>query len=273
MERTFDTPGRLEVVVRVPAGRVLVRASDRTATHVSIEGERSPEDIRIDVDPLPDGGHRVLVERRAKREGRGSVLGFLSGHDLLVVLEIPHDASLTCETGSADLHVDGPLGRLDFKTGSGDCRFADVSHDVAVKTASGDIQGSTIGGDLTAHTASGDVSAGAVGGRATVRTASGDIRLGPVNGSAQLTAVSGDVEVASLASGSATARSVSGDLILGVAEGIGVYLDVSSATGDVRSDLDPTPGSNPDGADLEITASSVSGDVRIRRAEARAANP
>ncbi|MGZ4149264.1 MAG: hypothetical protein ACXVQJ_04415, partial [Actinomycetota bacterium] len=56
MERTFDTPDGLEAEVRIPSGAVRVRASDRTTTHVVVEGFREPSDVEISLTPLPGGG-------------------------------------------------------------------------------------------------------------------------------------------------------------------------------------------------------------------------
>lgn len=267
MERTFDTPDGLEAEIRIPSGDVGVRASERATTRVKVEGLRDLSDVEISLTPLAAGGHRLLVEFRGKR------VRFLAlGRDIDVLLEVPTGTRVSCDTGSADLACDGTLGSLSYRSGSGDLRFAEVTGDVTAKSGSGDIEGTSVGGDLSAHSASGDISVDAVRGSATVRTASGDIRLGPVDGKLQTVSVSGDVKVSSLIEGTANIRSVSGDVEVGVAAGTGVYLDITSTTGDVRSDLDSgadagTPGETD--TQLELTASTVSGDIRVRRSAAR----
>jgi DUF4097 and DUF4098 domain-containing protein YvlB len=140
-----------------------------------------------------------------------------------------------------------------------------------VKTASGEVQARVVGGHLASSGASGDVQVEAVRGGATVRTASGDLRIGEVDGAVSVTGVSGDVSIGSLTSGSVQVRTVSGDIELGVEPGIGVWMDASSPSGDVSTNLDTTGSRPAEGSDLEITAASVSGDVVIRRAGARAA--
>ena len=60
-------------------------------------------------------------------------------------------------------------------------------------------------------------------------------------------------------------RAISGDVEVGVREGLGVWMDVSSTSGDVRSsleagrrdDVDPAP------PELELTLSTVAGDITI----------
>ena len=55
MEQTYDTPGGLQLEVRIPAGSIRVRAEETSQTHVTIQGERAPEDFRIVKDDLAGG--------------------------------------------------------------------------------------------------------------------------------------------------------------------------------------------------------------------------
>jgi Putative adhesin len=261
---TFDTPDRLTVELRIPAGDITVKAHDTAVTTVTIDGERSADDVRIDFDPLPDGASRLVLEYRERL--KWGVFGF--SRDLEVELAVPSGTTLVVETGSAELDVDGPLDSLTFRTGSGDLRFDAVGGRLSVKTASGGARGASVGGDVTFHTASGDLSVSNVGGNVVARTASGDVRLGAVGGSLQVSAVSGDVEVGSVVTGRTSIRTVSGDVEVGVAEGTGVYLDLGSISGDVTSDLEPSPGPAGD-ADLDLAIATVSGDARVRRAAPR----
>jgi hypothetical protein len=83
--------------------------------------------------------------------------------------------------------------------------------------------------------------------------------------------VSGDVRVDSVARGETSLRSVSGDMTVGVAPGATLWMDVSSVSGDTRSDLDPMDAAaGGGGVDLRIRARSTSGDIRLMRAEAPA---
>ena len=264
-ERTFETPNGLTLEIRIPAGQIRVRTAETTVASVRVDGERADDVIDITSTTLPDGGTRVIVECRSKRS-----FGFLGlGRDLDVTADVPVGTKLTVDSGSADLRTSGTLGAIAFRTGSGDCAFDEVTGDLTIKAASGDLKGRAVGGDLTSHGASGEVDVASVGGDVVVRTASGDLRLGLAGGSVQVTSVSGDIEIGSVRAGVVNARSVSGDVELGVAAGTGVFLDVSSTSGDVRSDLDAVAGTDDDAADLQLTAASVSGDIRIRRAAAR----
>ena len=264
MEQTFETPGGLHVEIRIPAGSVRVRVEDTAQTHLSVRGERSPDDFRIELTEIRDDGHRLTVEYR----DRGKLFGW-HGKDLRVELTIPLGSHVRCDTGSADLEVTGTVASLAFRSGSGACRFDDVEGDLNVKTASGDLAGTGIGASMTFNSASGDAQVRLVGGDVEGKTASGDFSLGAVGGSARLATVSGDVEIASLSTGSTSIHAVSGDVALGVTPDAQVYLDLHSMSGDTVSDLDMSGDGAGDGApDLELQVGTVSGDIRIRRASA-----
>jgi DUF4097 and DUF4098 domain-containing protein YvlB len=265
--RSFDTPGGLHLELRIPFGRIQVRAEDTTETRLEIRGERDPDDFRISLDELHAGGHRLTVEHRR----RGTMFGWGAG-DLRVDVTVPVGTEVAVETGSADLEVTGRIASLDLRSGSGECRFDAVDGDVTVKTASGGLSGNSVGGTLTAYTASGDARIRSVGGEVVWRSASGDISIGAATG-AQVNTVSGGVDVAGLRSGATTIRSVSGDVEVGVARGTRVYLDLGSTSGSTVSELDMSSDAGDGGADLDLHVTTVSGDIHVVRSAAAAATP
>jgi DUF4097 and DUF4098 domain-containing protein YvlB len=120
---------------------------------------------------------------------------------------------------------------------------------------------------VNVKSASGDVSVRTVGGTATVSTVSGDARLGETQGLASVTSVSGDVELDAVTAG-ARLNSVSGDLHVGARRGLSLWIDAQSVSGSVTSDLEVggAEGEGEGGAQVELRARSVSGDIRITRA-------
>ena len=64
-------------------------------------------------------------------------------------------------------------------------------------------------------------------------------------------------------------KAASGDISVGVAPGIGVYLDLSSLSGTVSSELEP--GEETEGADMTLSCRTISGDVQVSRAAPAAA--
>ncbi len=263
MEQTFETPGHLQLELHIPAGTIRIRAEETAQTHVSITGERTPEAIRISFDDVGQDGHRLAIEYRE----RGKLFGW-GGTEMRVDLTVPIGTAVSCDTGSADLEMNGRIGSLSFRSGSGNCRFDDVDGEVKVTVASGDLVGVSVGGGLSFHSASGDARVREVGRDVGGKSASGDVTLGTVAGSVRLSTVSGDVEIGSVAAGSTSVRSVSGDVEIAVARGTRVYLDIGSTSGDTVSELDMSDVAGAGGPDLDLQVSTVSGDIRVVRGPA-----
>ena len=68
-----------------------------------------------------------------------------------------------------------------------------------------------------------------------------------------------------MSAGGVSMNSASGDIQVGVAAGAGVYLDLSSLTGAISSELDETDGG--DDVRLQVSSRSVTGGIRITRAD------
>jgi len=261
MRQVYDTPDGLEVVLHIGAGDIDIDVRDTATTTVEIDGydDEAPPTVRCE--PQPGGGHRLTIEYRTKKKW------FAIGRGLEVRLVVPPSTTIEGSSGAADLDAKGTLGALSFKTGSGDLRFEDVSGDVQLVCASGDIEGRSVGGHLGFKGASGDIDVRTVGGGATVRSASGDIRIGRLDGPTIITVGSGDVTLPHVGPGSVNVRAISGDVAVGVRGGLGVWLDVSSTSGDVHSDLDSDRADGSGAApDLELTLNTVAGDITIDRA-------
>ncbi|HEX3300366.1 MAG TPA: DUF4097 family beta strand repeat-containing protein [Actinomycetota bacterium] len=263
MRQTYDTPGGLEVVMQFGAGDIDVEVRDTTSTTVEIEGydDESPPEVRCE--PASGGGYRLSIDHRVKRKW------FANGRALAVRLVVPAGTTIDGSGGAADLNASGTLAALTFKTGSGDLRFDDVDGDVQLTCASGDIEGHSVGGHLGFKGASGDIDVGAVAAGATVRSASGDIRIGRLDGSTVITVGSGDVALRQVGPGAVNVRAISGDVEVGVRSGLGVWLDVSSTSGDVHSGLEAERNGAGAAADLELVVNTVAGDITIERAGGR----
>jgi putative adhesin len=262
--KTFHTPYGLRLEVRIPAGTIHVRAEDRADTMLEITGERDPGDLRIELDEMPTGGHRLLVEVRSRSSFA------LFGREVKVGLHAPIGTDVTAETGSADVVVVGDVGSITVRTGSGDLSFDRSGSDVSVKVASGNVRGRIVEGKLSVDTASGDVKVDEVRDSAICRTASGDLELGAVGGSMDFSSASGDIRIGSAWIGVVQARTMSGDVTVGVAAGTNVWLDLSSKSGETVSELDAVDAPEGDANPLELRLSSMSGDVRVHRSKGAA---
>ena len=261
MQQTYDTPGAVTVALEIANGDVTINATDTERTSIEITGYDKSTPPRVSCESVADG-YRVTIEHRSKRGW-----GFSFARTVSFELTVPIGTRIDGATGSAELEVRGTLGSLAFRTGSGEVAFHEVSGDVEIVCASGDVSGDTIGGHLSYKGASGDLDIGSIAGGALVRSASGDLSIRRLDGSSTITVGSGDIELREVGAGSVKVRAISGDVEIGVREGMGIWMDVSSTSGDVHSGLDPVPrGEASDGdPQLELTVNTVSGDVDINR--------
>jgi DUF4097 and DUF4098 domain-containing protein YvlB len=266
---TFETPETVLVTVECPVGEVVVTTHDAPRTEVDVIALRNDdatreavERTRVEARPR-SGGHEVVVEvpRRS---------GSFFGREPRIRVEVraPEGASLTFQTASADVTVDGRLGVVRGKTASGDVTIPNAA-EIRVDTASGDLRIGDVAGAAQLRSASGDIKAGTVGGPLDAAVVSGDLRVAsaPLGGSAA--AVSGDIELGSVREGELVVRTVSGDVTVGVRQGSRVHVDVSTVSGDLKSELDLTDvEADTEGPLVDVRGKTVSGDLRLKRATA-----
>ena len=266
MQETYDTPGPVTVVLQLSMGSVEVAVHDEPTSAIEISGYEKDAPPRVELSTAPDGRYRLSVHHKTKK-----FWGFSFGRGLRIQLTVPVDTAIEGSGGAVDLEARGRLRSLAFKTGSGDLEFEDVTGDVELASASGDIEGRSIGGHLSFKGAAGDIDVASVDAGATVRSASGDIQIGRLDGSTTITVGSGDIELRDVGPGRVNVHAISGDVRVGVRQGLGVWLDVSSTSGDVQSGLDAAGRgeARSDAPELELTLNTVSGDVDVTRARAR----
>ena len=234
---TFETSQPPELRINIPSGDIRIETShDTTQTYVELSGPNE-EDARIE-----QRRDQIVIEVERKR-----LFGFKGDWHILVTA--PQGSRLDVNVASADVEANGRLGDVSVDSASGDVRLAAVDGRLEVNTASGDVRVEFVGGDLRINSASGDVVVDQHEHDAKIRTASGDVVLrSALQGKIDVTSASGDVEVA-------------------VRPGTKIYIDASSMSGDMSSELDvsDTP-SESGGPSLDFRARTMSGDVLVRRA-------
>jgi DUF4097 and DUF4098 domain-containing protein YvlB len=265
MERRFNTPGTPTIEVRLFAGRVEISTHDGDETVVHLEALRdnaasrkAVENARVEL-RKSGGDDLVLVDVRE----HSSFLKFSMGAEVEVRVQAPAGSNLKTSIASANMVGHGTFGSLEAHLASGDLSVDDVTGDAEVRSASGDVRITSVGGDLSVHSASGEVGIDRVDGSATMRTASGDVGLGVASSSVTVQTASGDVRLGSIAAGRVSVQSASGDLEVSIARGAGAYIDAKSMSGEVSSELEVEE-TVPGGSTVDLQATSMSGDIRIR---------
>jgi DUF4097 and DUF4098 domain-containing protein YvlB len=272
----FDTPGSVALQVRIPTGRVVVETIDEPRTEIELVplGRKGDEAIQqIDVSHDERGGrHIVSIEQRDRI--RWGPLQISWGGDVEVRVKCPVGAELEFSGASADFRADGSYGRVTARTASGDIRLGVVDGRLEVKTASGDVELERLETeDASLVTVSGDVEVGTITGRLTLRTVSGDVELGVARGPVSISTTSGDVDLRALEAGELRIQSVSGDARVGIGRGTKIFVDATSVSGSLDSELQVGDAAGSDAAAAEdsgdivpVHVKTVSGDVRLVRA-------
>lgn len=276
LRHVFDLDGPVRVDVDNPSGEIRVEAGESGRARVEADSDGGREGLDKVQVGLDHGVLRVVVPRGQRR-------WFGSGRGVVLRIVVPAGSAVTAQTESGELTLVGSLGDADLRAASGEVSVDEVTG-LRVRSASGDVRVSRVIGECRVATASGDVEIRDVGGRAQAETASGGIELGRVGGEVEVSTASGDVEVAD-AGGDLRARTLSGDVRLrrvggsrvqvtgasgdveiGVPEGVAAWLDLTSAAGDVDSELPDTGEPEPGTPVVEVRAVTASGDIRIHRA-------
>jgi hypothetical protein len=260
----YPAPDPIILEAKLPAGNITVSAEPIATAVVSLTPARSDkrgeELIAATTVEFSAGTLTVSVPDRVR---------LLGSTPLNLAVRLPHGSSCKLKTASADIRCSGELGSLDASTASGDVTVEQVTGPAGIHTASGDVRLDDATAEVQVSTASGDAQIVRAGGDVTVTSASGDVAIGRAEGSANVRSSSGDVRIDCITAGRGEVTTVSGDIGIAVPAGIGVYLDLSAMSGDVRSDLEPA-GSDGD-AGLSLHCRSISGDVRVVRAARSAA--
>ncbi len=273
----FETPGAVSLRIRIPSGRVVIGTTDEPQTEVELvpigrRGEDAIEQIQISHEER-SGRHVITVEQRNRIQWGPIQISW--GGDVEVRVNCPVGTELELSGASTDLRAEGTYGKVSARTASGDIRLGEVNGKLEVKTASGDVKLERVESDnATLATVSGDVEVGHAEGDLKLRTVSGDVELGVARGPVTISTTSGDVKLESLEAGELRIQSVSGDARIGVGRGTRIWVDASSLSGDLTSELtmgDDTPVEEDQDQPRDIVpvhVKTVSGDVLIVRATA-----
>ena len=269
MQHVFETPGPVELRISIGAGNVQIETAERDRTEIELIAlNRAAEEVIEQMSVTCDkrGDRYVVVVEEPKRGSWGFVQAIFNNAEIGVRVRCPEATDLELKTGSADGRVDGALSSAQVKTGSGDMSFDTVSNDLSVQSASGDVTAGDVGGDCAVKTASGDVRVTSVDGELVANLVSGDLNVDDARSSVTVQSVSGDQRIGAISSGEIKLQAVSGDVHVGVRPGLRLWIDATSVSGDMSSELDSVDAPSTESELVQLRAKTVSGDVAIVRA-------
>jgi DUF4097 and DUF4098 domain-containing protein YvlB len=267
-DHRFDTPQPVDLFVEIGRGLVDVTATETTESRVEIAG-RDAEQVSVRY----DGRQLSVVGPRQ----RGGLFG--ADNRLDVRITVPTDSDVVVRTGSADITVRGRVGTAQAKSSAGDLHLETATGPVLVESGSGDIHIGTAGDALKVKSGSGDVVIGDSAGTTSISTGSGDVRVatsraqtvvktgsgdlevGDSTHEVSLSTGSGDLVVSRARSGRVSAKGASGDVRVGIPAGVPVWTDITTITGQIRSNLNGAGRPEDGAAHVEVRARTVSGDV------------
>jgi DUF4097 and DUF4098 domain-containing protein YvlB len=258
----------LRIEIRNPAGSVTLEALEGAdSIDVRVEAlEAAAEDLLdqveievTDVDPDRVDSPRLLrisvPERTLWRTPRFGIR-----------VTTPPDATVRVAVASADVELRGRFARTELTSASGDLA-ADHCASLQLRSASGDARIGTVAGEAVLGSASGDLRLERADGGLKARTASGDVSVESAAGTVGITTASGEVSIGAIGEGRLKVKSVSGDVTVGVVPGLRLWLDLSTVSGRMKSELhDDGAGTGAGEPQLSISIRSVSGDQHILRA-------
>jgi len=123
-----------------------------------------------------------------------------------------------------------------------------------------------VGRNASVTQGSGSTVLAEVAGEAKVTTGSGHIEVGKSGDSLEAFTASGKIEIGRVDHGRVRAKTVSGKVTVGVAKGTAALLDVSTMSGRVRSELEPSAAPVDGEPHVELVISTLSGNVEVARA-------
>ena len=278
---TFPTPTPIDVAIDRGIGHVHLVAADRTDTTVDVRPTNPA--VAADVEAADRSTVDFVNGQLTVTVPNKKTLRTLFGRpgQVDVTIDLPSGSRVDADV-AAPIRGEGTLGestiatavgavrlertgRLKLRTGAGDVSVGRVAGGADLNTASGKIRVGAVAGAVVAKTANGEVTLGAVDGDVRVRTAAGDIAVERARGSVVAKTAYGSIRIGEVARGAVRVETAFGEVEVGVREGTAAWLDVTSGSGNVRSELTSTEGPGPADETVEIRGQTGWGDVVIRR--------
>jgi hypothetical protein len=295
--QSFEADGPVELDLGTGGGAITVRLTDEPGVHVEVRhdpGAGSPwaqgiTNLMSWVNtqfPQFSGqfgqfGEAVPAESSAEAEAvRQTRVDFTAGRlvvrapkelqlrnvPIAVSVQAPTGSHVDAGSGSGNVTISGAAGRLNLRTGSGRITTDQAEGAAKVDSGSGIVRLGPMAAGVRAKTGTADIEVQAVGAASTVVTGSGDVWLGAVSGDVLARTGSGRVTIANASSGELELHTGSGAIHVGVRKGSPAEIDLSSGSGEARSELDlsttPPAGKPP----LRVRGRTGSGSALVTTA-------
>ncbi|MEU1818988.1 DUF4097 family beta strand repeat-containing protein [Streptomyces roseifaciens] len=280
---SFDTPEPISATAHVEAGSIRFTAGARSDTVVEVlpRDPKKDRDVRTADQTEVTYAGGVLTVRTPK----GSLLGLGRPGIVDVTVELPTGSHVDVTGAWAQVLGEGRLGEVGVRTSSGDVRLdatgpltLTASHGsitvervegtAEISTSTGSLRVGTVDGPAVLKNSHGTTTVGAAGGDLRVRGANGDIVIARAEASVTAATAHGTVRVGEAARGILQLETSYGAIEVGIREGAAAWLDVHSASGQVRNTLTASeaPGKTED--TVEVRARTRYGNIDILRAKA-----
>jgi DUF4097 and DUF4098 domain-containing protein YvlB len=258
---TFQTPTPVRLRVEIPKGRIAVTASETHETTIELaaaHGDSLACDMIAEAEIAQHGDEIVVRIRRERR-----IFGF--GGDVEAEIRVPMGSAAQLGTGAGRVETHGRLGDVEAQTGAGAIRLA-ATAEAKARTGAGSITIAEVAGSADVKSGSGRVGLGRVGAHTRITTGAGDIELGEAGDSVEAFTAAGSVSVRRADHGRVRAKTMAGRVSVGVAKGSAAFLDISTMSGRVHSELEATAEPAEGDKRVELIIRTMSGDVTLARA-------
>ncbi|OLF10788.1 DUF4097 family beta strand repeat-containing protein [Actinophytocola xanthii] len=285
--QSFEVEGPVELDLGIGAGRIEVRLVEEPGVHVEVRHDsREAHPFAEGVSSLmswigtqfgnlePTEGSLTAEAVRQTRidytPGRLVVRAPKDMHlrniGVAVSVRAPVGSHVSARSSSGALRVSGSAGRLQLGTGTGRVETDQATGTAKVDSGSGVVRLGAMTEGVRVKTGGGDVEIAAVGGAGTVVTGGGDVWLGTVDGDVLVRTGSGNLTIANALAGQLELHSGSGAIRIGIRPGNRAEIDLSSGSGEARSDLDLSTTPPETAPPLRIRGRTGSGSALVTTA-------
>ncbi|GLF99149.1 DUF4097 family beta strand repeat-containing protein [Streptomyces yaizuensis] len=278
---TFDTPDPISVRIELATGDIHLTAGPRTDTVVEVRPSdgSSAADVKAAADTKVDFSRGKLLIKGQPLRRSASVS---RGGSVDVIIGLPEGSEVRGSGAWATLRGEGPLGECRFDVAEGDIRLGQAGP-VRLSTSHGQIVVARAGGPARIANGSGTIRVDRIDGSASVSNDMGETRIGEITGELKLTGMNADfrvgrahddievktshgsVRIGEVARGLVSITAASAEIEVGIREGTSAKLDVSTASGSVRNQLEGASGPKKTDEVVEVRARTYGGDIVIRR--------